>query len=71
MSLSDSIREAIKASDKPMLRISEETGIDSGILSRFVTDNLESRRDIRLETADKLAEYFGLKLVGPKKKAKK
>jgi hypothetical protein len=57
------IREAllkqVRGSRKTLYRISRDTGINHTALTRFVTGD---RPDIRISTADKLADYFGLSL---------
>jgi hypothetical protein len=63
MTTSDQLKEAIRASGKPPNLIAKETGIAPMILSRFLSDEPDQHRDIRLEsTADKLCAYFGLEL---------
>jgi len=59
MSFSDDLRRAITSADKTANAISKECGIDHAALSRF----LRGERTITVETADKLAVYFGLRLV--------
>ena len=56
--LANQLRQAIADSGKSQYRIAIDTGIAQPIISRFVN----SDRDISLETADKLMEYFGLEL---------
>lgn len=57
--LTDPLRQAILDSGMPLLRLAEETGIARASLIRF------SRGDtsIRLDIADRLASYFGFRLV--------
>lgn len=63
MSLSDDLKAAIRNSGLSLTRIAREAGVAQPGLSRFMSDDPEQHRDIRLEiTADKLAEYFGLTL---------
>jgi len=57
--LSQTLRDALQTSDKSMYQISQEAGVAQIVLSRFVS----GERDIRLATADKLAEALGLKLA--------
>jgi hypothetical protein len=62
--ISDQLRKAITDSEKTVYQIAKETGIAHPILSRFLSTDSKSHRDIRLErTADKLATYFGLALA--------
>ena len=57
-SLPDRLRTAIKTSGKTIYRIAQESGVAHPIILRF----LSGERDIRLETAEKLAATLGLKL---------
>ena len=58
-SLSDALREAIRGSDKSVYQIAREAEVSQIVISRF----LSGERDIRMATADKLAETLGLKLA--------
>jgi hypothetical protein len=60
--LSDSLKQALRASDKTMYQIAQEAGISQIVLTRF----LSGERDIRMATADKLAEALGLRLLAGK-----
>lgn len=67
MLISEILKNAIRSSGKNLNQIAKESGIARPILHRFLDDG-DFHRDIRLEgTADKLAAYFGLKLVASKK----
>jgi len=57
--LSQALKDALRASDKSMYQIAQEAGISQIVVSRF----LSGERDIRMATADKLAEALGLKLA--------
>jgi hypothetical protein len=57
--LSQALRDALRASDKSMYLIAKDAGVSQIVLSRFVS----GERDIRMATADKLAEVLGLKLA--------
>jgi hypothetical protein len=57
--LSQALRDALRASDKSMYQIAQEAGVSQIVMSRF----LSGERDIRMATADKLAEALGLKLA--------
>lgn len=57
--LSHALQEALRSSDKSMYQIAQEAGVSQIVLSRF----LSGERDIRMATADKLAEALGLKLA--------
>jgi DNA-binding phage protein len=57
--LSQALRDALRASDKSMYQIAQDAGVSQIVVSRFVS----GERDIRMATADKLAEALGLKLA--------
>jgi len=65
--LTDPLRQAIVDSGLPLLRLANETGIARASLIRFVRGDTS----IRLDIADKLAAYFGLKLIAEKPPARK
>ena len=54
--LADVLRQAITDSAKSSYQLREETGVDHGVILRF----MKGERDIRLETASKLAAAVGL-----------
>lgn len=58
-SLSRALKQAIRESDMSTYQIAKRAGISQIIISRF----LSGERDIRLATADKLANALGLKLI--------
>jgi len=57
--ISDVLRRAIRDSGLPLLRIAADTGVDRASISRFV----RGERSLRLDMADKLGSYFGLRWV--------
>ena len=57
--MTEVLRQAVIDSEIPMLRLSNETGIVRASLIRFVRGD----QSLRLDMADKLAEYFGLELT--------
>ncbi len=57
--MTDVIRQAIVESGMPLLTLSNETGVARASLIRFV----RGERSLRLDCADKLAEFFGLELT--------
>ncbi len=57
--LSETIRNKILSCGLSQYEIAKETGIDAGVLSRFVT----GKRAIKIETAEKLCKALGLVLV--------
>ena len=63
--LPDALRQALTNSGKTSYQLKEETGVDHGVILRF----LKGERDIRLETAEKLAAAVGLtvKIPPPKR----
>jgi plasmid maintenance system antidote protein VapI len=56
--LADQLRKAIKDSGKTVNAVAVEAGIPQPVLHRFAAEE----RDLTLDTADKLARYFGLTL---------
>ena len=61
----EEIRKQIKASGKSLSQISRATGIDKAALSRMTRNG-----SCKVETADILLKYFGIKLAA-KNKARK
>jgi plasmid maintenance system antidote protein VapI len=59
----DQLRKAIEEGGSEYA-ISQATGVDTGILSRFV----RGKRGISLETAAKLCEHFDLALIPRRRK---
>jgi hypothetical protein len=51
------LQDAISRCGKPLLRVAQEAGVQQPALWHFMKG-----RDIRLETAQKLIDYFGLEL---------
>ena len=60
------IRKRIRESSKSRYRISKDTGIDEAALCRIMQGG-----SCKVETADKLLEYFGVELKTKKRKVKK
>ena len=56
--LSRALREAIRNSGKSVYQIAKAADVSQIVVSRF----LSGERDIRMETADRLAEVLGLKV---------
>jgi transcriptional regulator with XRE-family HTH domain len=54
--LSEALKRAIRQSDKSVYQIAKEADVSPIVISRF----LSGERDIRLATADRLAETLGL-----------
>ena len=63
MSLTSQLREAIADSGLTVYRIAKDTEAPYAAIYRFATE----QRNINLETADKLAEFFGMHLTRPKR----
>ena len=64
--MTETLRQAIRESELPMLTLATETGIQRGSLIRFARGD----QSLRLDIADRLAAYFGLELQPTKAKAK-
>ena len=63
--LPDGLRQALTNSGKTSYQLMAETGVNHGVILRF----MKGERDIRLETAEKLAAAVGLTVnVPPSKK---
>jgi DNA transposition AAA+ family ATPase len=72
MTISQQLRDAIKTSGLSLAQLSRDAGVHQPGLSRFLSDDPEQHRDIRMEaTADKLAAFFGLELRAAAKPAQK
>ena len=57
--MTDVLRQTIRESGIPMLRLSEATGVQRLSIARFLNES----QSLRLDCADKLARHFGLVLV--------
>jgi DNA-binding phage protein len=57
--LSQALKDALRGSGKSIYQIAQDAGVSQIVVSRF----LSGERDIRMATADKLAEALGLKLA--------
>ena len=58
-SLSETLKRAIRESEMTQYQIAKRARISQIMISRF----LSGERDIRLQTADRLANALGLKLI--------
>jgi len=67
MTLSESLRAAITNSKKTRYAIARGSQIDHAVLRRF----MNRERDIKLKTAESLAEYLDLELVKKKRKPRR
>ena len=63
MSLTKQLSEAIEKSGLSLYRIAKAAKIPYAPLNRFAN----GQRGLTLVTADKLADYFGMKLTAPKR----
>lgn len=57
--MSDTLRRTIRDSGLSLYRVAADTGIAYASLLRF----MRGERSLRLDIADGLAEYFGLRLT--------
>ena len=61
ITLPDGLRQALTNSGKTSYQLNAETGVNHGVILRF----MKGERDIRLETAEKLAAAVGLTVNVP------
>ena len=61
ITLPDGLRQALTNSGKTSYQLKAETGVNHGVILRF----MKGERDIRLETAEKLAAAVGLTVNVP------
>jgi plasmid maintenance system antidote protein VapI len=64
--LSDVLRRAIRESGLTFQALAEAARVERGSVSRFV----RGERSLRLDMADRLAEYLGLELRPKRKKGR-
>ena len=64
LTLTDALRRKIEESGLPFLTLEQQTGVLRQSLMKFV----RGETTLRLDAADKLAEFFGLELVERKGK---
>ena len=64
MPFTEALRRAIRESRLPYLKLEQATGVHRASISRFMA----GERSVRLDVADKLAAYFGLRLTQIEKK---
>jgi DNA-binding phage protein len=57
--LTQALRDALRSSGESMYQIAQEAGVSQIVVSRF----LSGERDIRMATADRLAQALGLELA--------
>ncbi len=63
-SMTTALRQALAKSGLPLIELERRTGLQRASLKRFI----RGERSLRLDLADKLADYFGLELVKRKGK---
>ena len=66
--LQEQLLRAIKESEENTCSIARHCGMPDQVLRRFVTGQ---RSNLTLETASKLASYFGMRLTASKRRAGK
>jgi transcriptional regulator with XRE-family HTH domain len=66
-SLADHIRAAAKESGMSVYQIAKETGLDQSALNRFLNG---TRDNVRLDVANRLFEFFELRVVRPRRRKK-
>jgi len=60
------LRQAVETSGMTLYRIAKDSGIAYQVLHRFA----RGERDLTLETASRLADYFGVRLTRPRRPKK-
>ena len=66
MKLNVQLRQAVEDSEISLYRIAKDSGVAYQVLHRFA----RGERDLTLETASKLADYFGMRLTRPQRPKK-
>jgi len=67
MTLADTLRKAVLTCKKTRYAVAVGSGIDHAVLRRF----MRKERDIKLSTAEHLADFLGLELTSKRTKRKK
>lgn len=67
MAVSDQLKAAIEESGQSHYSIQKETGVPAMVIGRWMKG---TRDNIRSDTIDTLAEYFGLELKPTKRRRK-
>ena len=67
MDLITSLQQAIARSGQSLYAVAKGSGADYSVLLRFMADE----RDIRLETASRVADYLGLELRSARGKSRR
>ena len=63
MALQDQLRQAVRDSGLTLYAIAKGSGIAYPVLYRFANE----QRDLTLETASRLTDYFGMRLTRPRR----
>lgn len=58
--VSEALRRAVRDSGQTWYRIAKDSGVNYGTLHKFMTG---TRQGLSLAAVDKLAAYFGMRLV--------
>ena len=66
MKISERLKKAIESSKKTRYAIAVGSGVDHAVLRRF----MRGERDIKLTTAENLAEFLELELTSKRKNGK-
>ena len=66
MTLQDQLRQAVEDSGLTLYRIAKESGVAYQVLHRFAC----GERDLTLETASRLADFFGMRFTRPRRPKK-
>lgn len=66
MALQDQLRQAVQDSGLSLYAIAKGSGIAYPVLYRFAS----GERDLTLQTASRLADYFGMRLTRPRRPKK-
>ncbi len=65
MTVSERLRQTIQASGQTHYRITQESGVATAVIDRFVSGE---RPNITAQTIDRLCDYFGLELCRKKQR---
>ena len=66
MTLQDQLRQAVRDSGVSLYRVAKDSGVRYQVLHRFVS----GKRDLTLETASRLADFFGMRFTRPRRPKK-
>jgi len=63
MGLADQLRKTVKGSGLTLYAVAKRSDVPYAVLHRFMA----AKRDLRLDTADRLCKLFSMRLTIPKK----